>query len=545
MKKPVKIALWTVGSFLTVIIIAALSVNIWITRLVQSEIRKSCEAIPDVNVSVGNIYLSLMSGSAILTDVSFATFNLDVNDTTAGPHKPAMAVNLPTLAIWNIDYRSLLKHRRLSVFKITLDEADALIYLDEANPASMFPVFPKDTNVEKASLQLDNIAVRHIEVSDLSLRLKSLSSPLSLRLDSLSFEGGAFAYNLADSLFTYNDSVYSFSINAFYAKLPDGISEAELHDLATEDGGPLKLGYTRYRNTITPKQLADKVKEPTTWIDIQLDALTTSAINPIRKALAQDYTIDTLRAKVRRMHVSRDERYPPKTPFLPPQEYLKQIPVTFAVRNAVASISKMDIEFANTNVNCGQLHLKNLQANLASITNRRGAVWNCRMKAPFGENGHIEAAYRMHLNKNSEFDVNLQGKDIDICDMNTFLRPLIGITCDCHIDRLDADYKGDKTMASGEFCMQYHGLNVKVHKEDDIPYKVVTKNADFFTSAANTLIPKSNPTAVDIRPRAYSVEWKRDEWKPYPLYIFGPCIDGAMKTMLPGLFVHKQVKMKK
>ena len=89
--------------------------------------------------------------------------------------------------------------------------------------------------------------------------------------------------------------------------------------------------------------------------------------------------------------------------------------------------------------------------------------------------------------------------------------------------------------------MLYHGLEVKVHGEDDIPYKIVTKNANSFTTLANTLIPKSNPTAVDIHPRAYQVEWKRDQWKPFPLYMFGPCIDGAKETLLPGLYVHKQV----
>jgi len=89
--------------------------------------------------------------------------------------------------------------------------------------------------------------------------------------------------------------------------------------------------------------------------------------------------------------------------------------------------------------------------------------------------------------------------------------------------------------------MQYQGLDIKVHKEDNIPYKIITNNADLFTGIANSLIPKSNPTAVDIHPRKYAVEWNRDEWKPYALYMFGPCIDGIKMTMLPGLFVHKQV----
>ena len=93
--------------------------------------------------------------------------------------------------------------------------------------------------------------------------------------------------------------------------------------------------------------------------------------------------------------------------------------------------------------------------------------------------------------------------------------------------------------------MLYHGFEAKVHKDDDVPYKIIRKNADFFTSAAKNLLPKSNPTSVDIAPRAYKVEWKYDPWQPFPLYMFGPCIDGIKKTMLPGLNVHMQTNNKK
>ena len=140
------------------------------------------------------------------------------------------------------------------------------------------------------------------------------------------------------------------------------------------------------------------------------------------------------------------------------------------------------------------------------------------------------------MDRKSSFDLSIHGKDLDLENMNPFIRPLVGITCAIHVNQLDADYSGDQTIAKGAFCMQYHGLDIKVHKKDNIPYKIVTKHADFFTSAANSLLPKSNPTSVDIRPRKYAVEWTRDEWSPYPLYLFGPCIDGLKKTMLtPGI----------
>ena len=106
---------------------------------------------------------------------------------------------------------------------------------------------------------------------------------------------------------------------------------------------------------------------------------------------------------------------------------------------------------------------------------------------------------------------------------------------------IDAHYKGDKIQANGTFRMLYHGLQVQVSQEENIPYKAITRNAKTIQQLGNTLIPKSNPTAVDIRPRAYRVTWKNDEWKPFPLFLFGPCIDGVKKTFLPGLYVHEQI----
>ena len=90
--------------------------------------------------------------------------------------------------------------------------------------------------------------------------------------------------------------------------------------------------------------------------------------------------------------------------------------------------------------------------------------------------------------------------------------------------------------------MLYHGLNIQVNKEDDVPYKIVTRNARTITTLANTLLTKSNPSSVDRHPREYKVEWTRNEWKPFPAYLFGPCIDGTKKTLLPGLNVHMQTK---
>ena len=545
MKRSVKISLWVIGVFFLLVVSALMSADIWVSRLVQKEVHKTFDQMPDADAQIGSVYLSIISGTAIVKDVTFVTHSLALEDEETGLRQPGLAMHVPTLTVWNINYWELFKHRHVDIYKISIDEPKLLVYLDEEHPTELLPSFPKDTTLEKAGQWLRRVDVRHIEVNKFTGHLHSVRTPLVVAVDSLSVECRSMAYSFADSVFTYNDSVYDLRIEGIAVQLPDGESALEVKDFETEDQGPLQMGYTRFYNTLTAKQLANKHREPTTWMDLELNSLRTSPLNPIRKGIAKDFSLDSLHADVKRMHVCRDARLKPREPFLPPQDYLKKTPIELDVKHVDALVRKIDVEYASTNVNCGQLHVRNLRADVSNITTRRGATWLAHARAPFGKNGHVDASYKMHLNKAANFDLKLKVKDVDIQDLNSFLRPLVGLTCECHVDQLDAAYSGDRTSASGEFCMQYHGLKVQVHKEDDIPYKIVTKNADTFTTLANTLIPKSNPTAVDPAPRRYMVEWKRNEWEPYPLYLFGCCIDGAVKTMLPGLFVHKQAKSKK
>ena len=542
MKKAAKITLWVLGSLVVLVIGLFLSADIIASKLVKKEVSKTFDRLPDADAKVGNIYLNLISGSAIVSDITFSTHSLAMEDEATANRAPGLAVHIPTLAIWNINYVELLRHRHLSVFKISVDDPQLLVYIDEDNPSSILPTFPKDTTLEKAGTWLHNLDVRHIEMNNLKARLHSTHSPLRLSADSLTVECHDITYNFLDSVFSYNDSVYSLSLASAEVDLPDGQVAMEVHALETEDQGSLSLGYTRIRNVLTHKQMADLAREPITWIDLELNSLTTSPFNPIHKVKAEDWTLEKINVDVRRMHVCRDARYAPKKPFGTPQEFLRKLPVMFQIKQVEALARRIDVELYTTATNCGKMTCKNSHAWLSNVTNHPGAIWRSHAKTPFGTNGTVDAHYDMHLDKASSFELSISGQHVELENLNSFIRPLVGITCTCHVDQIETKYKGDKSTAKGSFCFQYHGLDVRVHKEDNIPYKIVTKNADFFTSAANSLIPKSNPTAVDIHPRKYEVEWKRDVWSPYPLYLFGPCIDGIKKTMLPGLYVHKQIK---
>ena len=542
MKKSVKIALWVLGSLAFLIIGVFLGADIIASKIVKREVSKTFALFPDADATIGGIYLNLLSGSAIVTDITFSTHSLQLEDEETLDRAPGLALHIPSLSVWNISYRELFRNKRLVVYKISLDGPEMLVYLDEEHPETLLPTLPEDTTIQKAGSWLSDLEVSHIEIDDFCGRLHSTGSPMRVAIDSLSIGANDIAYDFRDSVFSFNDSVYSVSLASARVETPDGMVAIEVHDVSYQPSeGSIQMGYTRVQNLISHTRMAELAREPVTWIDMELNSVKMSPMNPVRKIQAEDWSIDKIEVDVRRMHVCRDERYKPKKPFGTPQEFLRSLPVTFRIKEIDALARKIDVELYTTEKNCGKMHLHGGHAWLTNVTNKPGAVWRNRAKAPFGEKGHVDARYDMHMDKISSFELSMKGAGIELGDLNPFIRPLVGITCTCHVDDIDASYKGDKDRVAGTFCMQYHGLDVLVHKEDDIPYKIVTKNADLFTGLANSLVPKSNPTAVDIHPRKYSVEWTRDVWSPYPLYLFGPCIDGVKKTMLPGLYVHKQV----
>ena len=343
MKKSVKITLCVLFSVVALGVALFLSADIIASTLVRKEVSKAFENIPDADAEVGKIYLNLISGSALVKDISFSTHSL--------------SIRIPSLAVWNVDYLALLKHRRLEILGISLDDPEVVIYMDENNPEAFLPTLPKDTTLEKASVWLQSIRVRHIDIDRFSAKLHSTSSPLAVKADTLSLECHNLMYDFADSVFSYNDSVYSLSLAAAYIALPDGMMEMEVHDLNTADQGPLNLGYTRIWNCISHKKMVELLHEQVTWIDLELNSVTTSPFNPIRKALAQDCTLDEIQADVRCMHVIRDARLAPKVPFVTPQEFLRSVPLTFAVKKVTSVTHKLDVELYTTDINCGKLRL--------------------------------------------------------------------------------------------------------------------------------------------------------------------------------------------
>ena len=546
MKKGTKITLIVLASILAFGIIVFVGADVAISRLAMKQVNKALAALPPEygEASCGGIHLRLFSGTASIMDLDFYYRGESVSkkDSTA---RPGIAIHVDRVDIGRFFYGTLFHHDIL-VSDVHVIRPSAELWLDDKHPETCFPQLPKDEkldSVHRNSPWLNRADLMHAHVHNASFKMHSLRTKLDLEADSVSLRVNGLGYVLADSTFHYNDSVYKFSLEHAAIIFPDGRMGMEVNDIAHRDQGELKLGYTRIYNTMNRWKLGEIVQEPVTWMDMKVESVVIAPFNPIRKALAQDYTLDNIKAVVSHMDVFRDTRFPPKKPFPMPQEAIMAIPVPLHISTVNADIKVIDVELASTKTNCGKLQLKGIHADVKNITNRKGAKMEASGTCPVSK-GLANASFSMTMNKACEFGLDVHATDVDIAFLNPFLRPLIGITMDCYVDTLDTHYTGDDVASKGTFRMLYHGFDAKVHKEDDVPYKVITKNAGIINSAANSLLPKSNPTSLDIRPREYYVEWKRDVWSPFPLYLFGACINGAMKTFLPGLFVHEQVSAK-
>lgn len=536
MNRAWKITLIVLGAVLAFGIAAFIGADVIVSRIAKNQVDKALAELPGCEVSCGDIQIRLFSGTASVKDLRFDYRGETVirKDTV----RPGALIQVERIDVGRIFYSMLFRKQAL-VHSLTIVRPQVELWMDEEHPELCFPAFPQDTTPRP--FPLAKAELMRLSVENASLALHSVRTRLDVTADSCSLTVHDLAY---DSVFTYCDSLYMFYLAHAGVTTPDGRVHIDTRDLAQVDQGALYVGTTRIANTMPKMKLGDIVREPVTWIDMTVESVTTCPFNPVRKALAKDMTLESLEAVVAQMNVFRDTRYKPKTPFQTPQQALMAIPLTFTLKHVDASIQHIFIELASTEKNIGHLTLRDIRAKVDNVTNRRGATLRLSGSCPV-DKGAAQATARLTMNSESEFYAKMHVTDVNVSFLSPFIRPLVGMTADCLIDTLDTEYKGNTTRAEGSFRMLYHGLDILVHKEDDIPYKIVTRNANTFTTLGNTLIPKSNPTAVDIRPRAYQVEWKYDPWQPWPLYLFGPCIDGVKKTFLPGLYVHTQINHQK
>ena len=493
MKKSTKITLWVVGVLVGLIIVCVFCADVWVSRYAEKRVRAELEkAQLPYEIDFNHIHVLLMTGCVDVTDITFAAGRKSLKE--AG--LDTVYVQIPHLQVLNFRYGKLLRDKE--------------------------------------------VAVRAVDVRKMTAKLKVTKTKMYVEADSLSVHVTDLSYNLKDSTFGYNDSVYSLSLERVLLKVPESYMAIEAQNIETSNGGEVKLGKTRIWNNVGKRQLGNIMKEPTTWIDLKLKSVELAPINPFRTDFSKGLHMPKVTLRGESLEALRDVRFPPKHPYPMPQEVLMQLKFPIQVDALDAQLKAINVEVLCTDKNMGTLSIKDLQANVRDFSNKRGSTAKMKVSGKLGT-GTIGGDINLHMNKTSDFDAFLHGKGIDTKETHSLIRPLAAIELNCMIDSMKIKFKGDNKAINGDMLLAYHGLNGKVYSQDDIPFKIISKNAGALEYFVNHLIPKSNPRAGVKEPMAYKVQYARKEMEPFPLYMCMPLIMGCVETFLPGFFVSKKV----
>lgn len=388
------------------------------------------------------------------------------------------------------------------------------------------------------------IVVSTVEVSDVNLELSTPANYLWLQVEDLSVAGHDLGYNLRDSLPLYNDSCYSLSVGSIRLLTPDSLMYIETHDIHTADRGPIYIGQTRIRNTVDRWALGPILGiGPHNWIDLTLESARTSAIDIPALALTakEGVTVDSLYATLADMQVFTDLRSKSEVPLPMPQEALMKLPVKLEIKHIAADIHRLDCEIAMTDHNSGTLHLRKLSAKVAELSTIQDKTLRAELRGMLGR-GKVHAIANLTNNETCTWSLDLEAKEANLDCMNDFVHPLMAIEVGGNVHSIQASYGGDNKDAKGTFCMLYDSLTAHVDDQVEPAFHIIHTMGPLINSMVKTCIPHANPRKEGTEPHSFVVEWKRDEYRPAPLFLVGPTINGIIKTLLPGLFVRSEIK---
>ena len=495
MKKSVKITLWVVGIVAGLIILLETCADVAVSSIATKKARAAIESAElPFTVEFGRIHVLLMSGTVEVTDIRFAANGKQLNTKEVD----TVDVTLPDLSIRGIRYFDFIRNRRATV--------------------------------------------NSVKVHNLSAMYKAKKTKMSVKMDSLTVTLHDLYYNLKDSTYGYNDSIYSLKFKHLAFVDPKGLMGIDAHDFKTKNAGALTIGATKIGHTMGKRQLGPIVKEPVSWLNLQLSSIEIAPMNILRyENFLKGVHISKITVKGDKLETLRDLRYKPTKPFPMPQEAIMQLKYPIAIDRVDVAVKAIDVNVLMTDKNCGELKVGKLNATVRDFCNKKGSVMKVDLSANLGD-AQANGQFKMHMDNDCHFGLDLYGKDIQTANLNKLLRPLTSMELDCTVDSLRASYTGDKVKAGGKVMMAYHGLSGKVYKGDEIPFKVISQNAGALEYFVNHLIPKSNPRNDSKEPLTFNVEWEKKPEQAFGFYMVGPLIMGAVQTFLPGLFQNKKSK---
>ena len=523
-----------------VIVVAFFTIcDLVLSRIATGQLRKALADIPGAQIDFKKVNLALLAGNLTVEGVEITLIDSTLSE-------PLVEGRIETLKLEGMSLLRLLKgeaHAR----RLLIRGPEAKLVL----PPKQAQKNKKSTKVETAdttSTLSDSSFLKKVSLSELSLEkgkidLSQLKGSMKLHTQNIECSVRDLGFVLAEKRVEYSDSCYRLSLDSLDFTDEMGLTRYQIGHLATANAGPLEALNLHLYNCVAKEVVAERMgKVAAVWFDAKLDSLQTSALNIPRMAKEQRINIASIRISGPDIVLMQDDRYPPAVPYPTFQEGLNSVNLPLSIQQIDARVDKFTFIWETTHVNRGTFPLHKLRLSVNSASNAQGNVMKMNIRSGQKSGGRMKLALSVRNDKSETTQGKLEIYDLDAGRLDPFIRPLFGATVKANMSQIVADFKGDKSQMTNDFCMLYDGLNIQAWDDKTAPYQFIAQNSGFVTFLANLIVPKSNPVADGQEPKCVEVTFKRDPMLPYPAYIIQNLTNGMLKTVLPGGAVHKTQK---
>lgn len=390
---------------------------------------------------------------------------------------------------------------------------------------------PHDT-IPAKRVPIARAEVKTVNIKDGRIAVSMPDNKLQAAADSLCIRLHEAAYDFRDSLMTYCDSLYVFSACGINYVSSNGLFRLSVAQTGTANGGSLTASGIKGGNTDQPEKHAMNAgKVAATWAQFDITELRTSPVNILKCLKQKEITADSLTVRGNFADLYRDNHYPPRTPYPMPQEALAKAGMPLSLQHAGITLNRLHFTLTQDGSNKGSLQLNRLSVKAHNITGLSGSTMHTRLKSNLQDGGNISLDLHLTNNPLCTFTCKTEVTNTGGDNFSSFTHPIAGLDAGCNIHSLNMDCHGDKDRQEGTFCIQYDSL--KIHIDKDSPIEKLGKLAGIANAFAPAVLIKSNPRHKGAEAMTCTIECTRNQWKPFPVYLFKPLSDGMVQTVLP------------
>ena len=523
MNKTLKITLICVAAVLAVLLIGKTIVR----HVAVKNVRAALENVPGARIQFQDLSFSLLAGNVGLRDVEF-----ELSDSTVSGQKIEGSIH--AIELEGIKLRRLLKGEararclliKKPVIRVTLDEKA--------------PEAPEDTAISADASFLRQVFLSELKVEKGSIGLQSLNNSTKASVQNLGFSLKDIEVLPADKKVEFNDSSYHVSLDSLDFIDPDGLNRVQIAHLSTSEAGPVQARGMHLYNCVPMEAVAEKMgKVAAMWYDVQLDSLLTSEINLPRLAREKNIEIKSISVSGPKAVIFQDDRYPPAVPYPTMQEGINAVEMPLHIQEINAHFKDFSFIWETSKVNRGSIPMQNVRVALTSVSNAKDNVMGMTITSRLTGKGRLNMMVSTRNNHAETTTGKITASDLDASRMDSFLRPLFGVTAQANMQKIDCTFKGNKTKMAGDFCMIYNNLTVKAWDDKTAPFQIVAQHSGAINFLANVALPDSNPKIKGKDPKRVNIEFERDPMQPYPAYLIQCMTNGMLKTVLPGGAIKK------